>query len=334
MTPVKNSNMAIYFDDKDYLEAFMNYIAERNIGFICSGFTRSENLKAYAEQNSIAVLLTDYSCFKENARNINSEITFVLTEKPETDTPSNVYEINILQPVDEILKEILKTAAKTDISVAQNHLLTDGNVHCFFSPVGRSLKTTLAMAASQILSDREKTIYLNLESDSGFSVLFGQDFSSDLSDIMFYLKDEAGDKASLLLQSSICSCQGASFIPPVVNPGDIFQISPDEILKLIDLLQNNGFKNIVIDIGTLLPGFERIFSVSRKIYMPVRKDAMSSAKIAQLFSYLRTLEDLPVEEKIVWLEPPYFKDIPSLASNYRGTEVGSYIAGILYEQQK
>lgn len=334
MIHVKNTNMAIYFADKEYLEGFMNYITERNTGFICSGFTKSENLKEFARQNSISILLTDDTCFKNTARNINSEITFVLTEKPETEASANVYEINILQPVDEILKEILKTAAKTDISVAQDHLLTSGNVYSFFSPVGRSLKTTLAMAASQILSDKEKTIYLNLEPDSGFSVLFGQDFGSDLSDLMFYLNDDTGDKASLLLQSVICNCQGVFFIPPVMNPGDIFQISSDEILKLFDLLQKNGFKNIVIDIGSLLPGFERIFLASSRIYMPVRKDAMSSAKIAQLFSYLRTVEDLPVEEKTVWLEPPYFKDIPSAVCNLRGTEVGNYIAGILHEQNK
>lgn len=332
MISTENTNMAIYFADNDYLESFMNYITERNTGFICSGFTKSESLKTFSEKNSIAVLLTDDICYKKNARNINSEITVILTEKPGSEISSNIYEINILQPVDEIVREILMAVAKTDISVARDPFHATGRVFSFFSPIGRSLKTTLAIATSQILSDKEKTIYLNLEPNSGFTVLFSQDFGTDLSDLMFYLRDDAGNKASLILQSSICCCQGVSFIPPVLNPGDLFQISCEEILKLFDLLHENGFYNIVVDIGTPLPDFEKILAVSGKIYMPIRRDCMSSAKVAQLFSYLRTLEDTPIEEKIIRLEPPYFKEIPAITNNLRGTEAGNYMAGILYEQ--
>ena len=149
---------------------------------------------------------------------------------------------------------------------------------------------------------------------------------------MFYLRDGTGEKTSLMLQSTLCNSHGFSFIPPVINPGDLFQISGDDILRLLALLQGNGFRYIVIDMGTHLPGFEKILSASDRIYMPSRGDTMSSAKIAQFFSYLRTLEDMQIEEKTVRLEPPYFKDIPTAADNLRGTETGNYMAGILYEK--
>jgi cellulose biosynthesis protein BcsQ len=298
--------------------------------FNCSGFTKCEKLTQFVEKNKVSILLTDDICFKKNARNINSEITVILTEKPEFETTPNVYEINILQPVDEIVRELLKTVAKTDIPVAQNPLLPNGKIYSFFSPVGRSLKTTLAIAASQILSDKEKTIYINLEPDSGFSVLFGQNFDTDLSDLIFYLRDDEGKKSSLMIQSSICNSQGVSFIPPVVNPEDLFQISCDEIINLFILLQKTGFRNIIVDMGTLIPGFEKILSTSEMIYMPVRKDSISSAKIIQLFAYLRTLEDAQIEDKIQRLEPPFFQEVPSIAYNLRGTEISKYMAGILY----
>ncbi len=329
MISAKNANMAIYFADQDYLENFMDYISERNTGFICSGFTRSENLKAFAEKNAIAVLLTDDECFKKNARNINSEITVILTEKPGGETGDNIYEIDILQPVDEIVRAILKAAAKTDITLSNSFMRPAGDIHIFYSPVGRSLKTTFAVAASQLLSDRSKTIYLNLEPDSGFTVLFRQDYGTDLSDLMFFLRDDTHGKASLMLQSAICSSQGVSYIPPVTDPGDLFHISCDEILRLFDLLRENGYGNIVVDMGTLLPGFEKILSAGSRIYMPVRKDAMSKAKTAHFLSFLRTLEDTQPEEKLIRLEPPYFEDIPPITSNLRGSEAASYIAGYL-----
>lgn len=329
---VNNNNMAIYFADPEYLEGFMNYMTDRNSGFICSGFTRGDNLTDFAEKNNISVLLTDDICFQNGARNIKSEITIVLTEKPGSVSSEKVYEINILQPVDEIVRDILKTAAKSDVSVADRPYLSSAAVYSFFSPVGRSLKTTLAVTASQILSDKEKTIYINLEPDSGFTILFGQEFSSDLSDLIFFLQGNTGNKVSLILQSSICTCQGVSFIPPVMNPEDLFHITSDDILTLLDLLQRNGFKSIVIDIGYFIPGFEKILDSSTKIYMPVRKDRISSSKIAQFYSFLRTLDDLSIEDNLAQLDPPYFNDIPPITCNLRSTEIGKYITGILNER--
>lgn len=330
MTHSKSSTMAIYFAEMDYLESFMNYISEKNTGFVCCGFTKSDSLKEYAKENHIAVLLTDSVCFEKGARHINSEMTVVLTERPDTENPPGVYTVNILQPVDEILREILKTAARLDITVAQSVLSSSLNIYSFFSPVGRCLKTSLAVAAAQLLSDRDRTIYINLEPDSGFSVLFGREYDTDLSDLMFYLRDGSHDSASLMLQSAVCDSQGISYIPSVMNPGDLFQISCDELIRLFDLLQSNGYKNIVLDLGILLPGFERLLAISEKIFMPVLNDSVSAAKTSQLFSYLRTLEDIRIEDRIRNLEPPFFKDLPGIAGNMRHTEIGRYMAGFLY----
>ncbi len=330
MISAANPNMAVYFNDNDYLESFLNYLSEKNTGFLCSGFTKSESLADFAEKNPISLLLTDDSCYKNDARFINSEITVVLTERPDKTGSDSLYEINILQPVDEILGEILRIAAEADLSVDQERFSATGNLYTFISPVGRSLKTTFAFALAQLLSDKDNTIYLNLEPDSGFSVLFNQDYGTDLSDLIFYLRDSQEAKLSLLLQSAIHSRQGVSFIPPVMNPGDIFQINSDEIIKLLDLLHENGYRNIVVDMGTLLPGFEKILSSSNSIFMPIRSDGMSTAKTAQFLSYLRTLEDTTLEEKIVRLEPPFFKNLPLITDNLRHTEAGKYLEGMIH----
>ncbi len=332
MITAVNPNMALFFSDNDYLESFLSYISEKNTGFICSGFTKSESLREFSEQNNIAILLTDDISYKKTARYINSETTVVLTEKPETENTDNVFEVNILQPVDEILREILKAAAAAELYVSQNQVLSSGNLYAFISPIGRSLKTTLAVAVSQLLSDRENTIYLNLEPVSGFSMLYGQDHGTDLSDLMFYIKDSPDSKVSLMLQSAISPRQGVDHITPVTNPGDLFQITCDEMIRLFQLLHGNGYKNIVVDMGSLLPGFEKLLSYSNRIFMPIRQDGMSAAKSAQFISYLRTLEDVGLEEKIVRLEPPFFKNLPLITENLRHTEVGTYMAGIMHEQ--
>lgn len=321
--------MAILFADSDYLEGFMNYIIEKDTGFSCFGFTADEHLRSYAKENEIAVLLTDETGFAKGAKHINSEITIVLTERPGAETSEDVYTINILQPIDEIVREIMKAAAKMDIAVSCDTVRAEGKLYTFFSPVGRSLKTTLSMAAAQILSDRDKTLYLNLEPDSGFSVLFRQEYDTDLSDLLFYLRDGAGEKALLMLKGAICDIHGASFIPPVTDPGDLCQITKDEIESLMKAIHTAGYKNIVLDLGAFIPGLIQILLMSSRIFMPVRGDGISSAKTAQFFSYLRTLKDAPVEEKIERLELPFFREVPVITSNMRGTKLGTYMENLL-----
>ncbi len=329
MFPAGKTNMAIYFADSEYLESFMNYISGCNTGFVCIGFTKGDSLVSYAGENDIAVLLTDVDCFENGAKHVNSEMTVVLTERPDVETAPDVYTVNILQPVDEIVREILKAAAKMDISVVQGMHSLSGSIYCFFSPVGRSLKTTLAVAAAQQLSDREKTMYLNLEANSGFSVLCDREYDTDLSDLMFYLRDGVRDRVSLMLQSATCNLQGAGDMPPVVNPSDLYQMSGEEIIQFLDVLQGAGYRNIVLDMGGLLPGFEKILMTSTRIYMPVRHDAMSSAKVAQLFSYFMSSGDTEVSERIIRVEPPYFRNIPRITTDLRGTEVGMYAAKLI-----
>ncbi len=329
MEPAKKTNMAILFADSDYLESFMNYIIEKDTGFSCFGFTADDTLRSYAKENEIAVLLTDEICFGRGARHINSEMTIVLTERPGAERAEDVYTINILQPVDEIVREIMKAAAKMDITVSCDMTRAEGRLYTFFSPVGRCLKTTLAMAAAQILSDREKTIYLNLEPVSGFSLLLRQEYDTDLSDLLFYLRDGAGERALLMLRGSICENHGAAFIPPVTDPGDILQISGDEMKNLMNAVHAAGYENIVLDLGTFMPGFTEILMMSSRIFMPVREDSTSSAKTAQFFSYLRTLKDMPVEERIERLELPFFREVPILRSDMRGTRLGAYVESIL-----
>ena len=334
MKPAADPNMAIYFSDNEYLENFINYISDRDTGFTCSGFSKSRSIRDFAEKNEIAILLTDENCFNNDAGYINSEITVVLTEKPETKGSEHVYEINILQPVDDIIREILILAAKSDITVIQNQSVSSGEIYTFFSPVGRSLKTTLAMATAQVMSDREKTIYVNLEPYSGFSILFDQYNGTDLSDLMFNLRDGSEDRASLMLQSTVYSSQGVSYIPPVMNPGDLFQIKSEDISKLFGLLHGNGYETVIVDMGPFFPGAEKILCESRTVFMPIRKDSISTAKTAQFLSYIRTLGDMQTEEKIIRLEPPFFKDLSPITANLRGTEISRYMTGIIYGQNE
>ncbi len=327
------ANMAVIFSQSDYLLGFMNYIYDSKTGFSCFGFTSNDKLMGFAKEHGISLLLSDKESYETGAKQIKSEITVVLADRAEMETCKDAYVVDILQPVDEILREVLSIASMSDIKVSSVTSGNDGMVHTVYSPVNRCLKTTLAMTFAQILSEREDTIYINFEADSGFSSLFMETYDGDLSDLMFYLRDDGKDRFGLRLQSIVRESRGVRYIPPVSVPGDLAQIGAEEVTELLLCIKSMGYRNIVMDLGTYMEGFEKILEASDRIYTPVRRDSMSQAKLSYMDSYLHFTGHAALAERMELLELPYFKDIPSVAGDLKSTELGKYARDLLEREQ-
>ena len=325
----QRSDMAIYFSDTAYLECFLRYISDKNIGVSCCGFTRDDKLKSYAVDHRISLLLTDETCFNNELRQISTELTIVLTETPIKGNEPDVYYIDILQPLDVILRAILKKISDSDIPVNPGIVTDTGSVYCFYSPVGRCLKTTLSMAAAQILSDKAPSLYLNLEAVSGFPVLFGESYDADISDLFFFLRDESREKYAVRLGSMVRTTRGAHYVPPAMNPGDIAQINTEDIRRMLEAASDTGFKNVIIDAGVWLPSFEEILEACDRIFVPVRRDSVSEAKLSQIISYLKYTGRTGLSERMQAICPPDTREMYDITSDLRSTEIGKYTAELL-----
>ena len=322
-------DMAVYFSRPDYLENFLNYINDKETGLSCIGFTRDDTLISFAKEHSISLLLTDDACFDTGLRRLKAELTIVLTEDPGIRTDPDVYPVDIYQPVDAILREILKVISDSDIPVSPLTVRDSACIYCFTSPVGRCLKTSLAMAVSQHLSDSAPTIYLNLEPVSGFPVMTGETGESDLSDLLFFLRDEPKERYALRLGSMIRMISGVHYVFPAMNPADITQITAEDIFRLLQASADAGYRNIVLDTGIWLSGFEAVLDRCRRILVPAVKDPVSEAKLTSLLSYLRYTGQTALSERMQIITPPYFRELPSIASDMRGTDIGRYASGLI-----
>jgi hypothetical protein len=329
MIQKENPNMAVYFSQPDYLESFLSYMSDKETGLSCIGFTRNDALISFSKEHSIPLLLTDDICYGKDLRQLKTELTIVLTETPYEKTESDVYLIDIYQPVDAILRDILKVISDTDIPVAPPAVRDSACIYCFTSPVSRCLKTTLAVACAQILSDTDPTLYLNLEAVSGFSALIGETDDSDLSDLLFFLRDEPRERYALRLGSMAKIFSGVHYISPVMNPADIPQITVEDLFRLLQASSDAGFRNVVLDTGIWIPGFESVLAYCNKILVPVVKDAVSDAKLSGLLSYLRYSGQTALCDRMQIFSPPFFKTLPSIATDMRGTDIGRYAIGLL-----
>lgn len=62
-----------------------------------------------------------------------------------------------------------------------------------YSPVGRSLKTSLALTYGQIRAREHKVLYLNLEEYAGFETLLEEKYGADLADLLYFARLGSGN---------------------------------------------------------------------------------------------------------------------------------------------
>ncbi len=325
-----NEILAIADADTDFMEKFNNYFQDRydNL-FECHSFTGKDRLLEFGLNRHISVLLIDSEMFDPDIERLKAEKVFLLDEEDGfTADDESIRRIDRFKNADSIIKEILKECAESVERTGSAVSLAGSRLYTVFSPVSRSLKTTFAVCLSQILSDRGKTLYINTESYSGFNQIFMKKYNEDLSDLLLYMKG-SGSNFRLRLGSTVDSSEGFDYIPPAIMGEDINCVESEMWIRLIDEAGKSGYGSVVFDCGTQISGLFDILKQSSRIFMPVRQDPISKAKLNQFEALLHIGGMEELLSGIEKLKLPYFEDLPAISCNLRNCELGRYVEGIL-----
>ena len=111
------------------------------------------------------------------------------------------------------------------------------------------------------------------------------------------------------LRSIVYTWQEMDYLPPVRYPEDLEQMTGEETGKLLEKLAlEMGYEYLVVDVGrpgsSLLP----ILGVCDIVYMPVKEDGISAARLEELDEYLEMVERPDIQEKIRRVKLPYHND--------------------------
>ena len=325
-----NEIFAIVDEDKEFIEKFNNYFLERyNNLFECHSFTEKETLLSFGLGKHISVLLIDSGLYDPDIGRLKAERIFLLDEEDGfCDENGNIRKIDRFRNADSIIKEILKECAES--SERKNVASFTGNTELYtvFSPVSRSLKTTLAICISQILSDRGRTLFINTEPFSGFNQLFMKKYEEDLSDLLLYMKG-SGSNFRLRLQSTVDTSEGFDYIPPAMIGEDICSVESELWIRLIEEAGKSGYESIVLDCGDHINGLFDILKKSSRIFMPARQDLISRAKMNQFEALLHISGYEDVLASIEKLKLPFFENLPAVSCDLRTCELGRYVERIL-----
>lgn len=291
---MKKQYFAVCDLEESYAFHLMEYLTERrSIPFEILAFSEVESLLAFAAENPVEILLISDRMMCDEIRRLSIGKIVILSDgevTPEFSAYPTVYKY---QPSDYLVAEVMNYYAHQAVPRTWTVLKRDVRVIGIYSPVNRCGKTCFALTLGQILAMKKSVLYINLEEYSGFESLTGQAYPADISDVLYFLRQNKGN-VIFKLNAAVQRLGGMDYLPPAFSAGDLREISAAQWQKLIEeVLSAGGYDVLVLDIAETVEDKFALLNCCTEIYMPVLEDATARAKAAQ---YERLVKEMEYEE--------------------------------------
>ena len=296
---MKKQKFAILDMEETYAYNLMEYLSERqSMPFETLVFGSVESLRAYAQQNTLDLLLVSAKMMCEEIRHMNIRRIMVLSEGEAPREYEDCPAVYKYQSSESLGAEVMSCYARQEVPPQQELALKRRVKICgVYSPVSRCGKTCFALTLGQILAQHQSVLYINLEDYSGFSSLLDRQASSDISDVMYFLRQNRGNVV-LKLNAAMQKLGGMDYLPPTPCSQDLREINLAEWIQLLnELVSFSAYETIILDIGQPIGEVFSLLSQCGVIYSPVCEDTVSKAKIAQYENLLREMDFEEILEK-------------------------------------
>lgn len=279
---MRNGTVAIYDSDINYLHHLSEYLRLReDFPYDILVFS---SLDAFNKStlDSIDIFITSYIPEFINTKDIG-DVFFLTTES--ADTIDGFPCLCKYEPADTLLRKIMNKST----SICGTPFITNDK-QCFiigvYSPVGRCGKTSLSLSLGCALSKTSPTLLISFDSFSLLPSFIEGERMRDISDLLFYFKEEPDNLKNKLLSLTYDIFQ-LKFLCPALSPLRIKTTEEKMWCQLIkEIARTWLYKYIVVDISDCFSSQEEFFKLSDIIYMPILNDYVSVCKVNNFMDFL------------------------------------------------
>lgn len=330
----KKGVFALCDSEAAYAGRLMDFLGTRQgLPFEVQAFSSPEPLKEYARDHTIDLLLISESLMTEELTQIDVEKIMLLTEgeaKEEQGYPAACK----YQPSESLLREILccyETVIPEEAAAPWRGKNT--RFYGVYSPVKRCGKTGFALMLGQVLAEEKRVLYLNFEEYAGFEILF-QKQDSDISELLLHLLQGAPGMFRKL-QELARPLGNMDYIPPGVRHADFLALTWEHWERLLTGIREEGIYDFVIlDLGAPTDALLEILNYCGIVYIPVKDDPVSQAKLRQFFWVCDSCGYAALRERFREVRPPEENIWPYLTGkNLQAGELYGYVK-LLLEQEE
>ncbi len=297
--------LAVYDVDSVYAARLAEVVNRKEkIPFEVVAFSSMEKLRIFSAEHPVKLLLLGEGVTQEEKDSISAERVIFLTDIQKNSCGQAVPCVYKYQSSDAIVRDVMTWYGDGQEELSEVSKQGVSKVLGVYSPIGRCLKTSFSLTLGKLLAQEERVLYLNLEEFSGLSVLMKEEYKSDLSDLLYFYT--GGTYNSLRLNSVVHAMGELDYVPPVRYPEDLDQAGEDAIEGLIRKISaESTYDTLVVDIGSGRRTALSVMKLCRAIYMPIREDPVSLAKLEEFENYLIQTGNGRLKERIKRLKLPY-----------------------------
>ncbi|MDO4295171.1 MAG: hypothetical protein Q4D90_03315 [bacterium] len=278
--------LAVYDVELEYAARFAEVSNQKeSIPFTVMAFTSLEKLREYAGKHSVEVLLVGDEVEQEALEKLPVDRILRLREGEAVAEREGYQGVYKYQPSDAILREVMAYYGAEEEAVLEYSGRKNSHIIGVYSPVSGCLKTSFALTLGQLMALESRVLYLNLEAFSGFSALTKERYHRDLSDVLYFYKQ--GNRMGVSLHSLVYHLGQMDYIPPVRYPDDLNQVEAAEMAEIVKKIsEEGGYHTLILDVGHYARKVEELLQICDRIYMPVKNDAVSAAKLEEWEAFL------------------------------------------------
>ena len=228
-------------------------------------------------------------------------------------------------PADKVVKRLTELL---DLDSVSNH--NDMNPGCKFigvySPVGRSMKTSFSVVLGQMLSKKNRVLYLNFESFSGMDFYDSMSRNSNLSDVLYYFNN-IRNEFSTMFKNNLVSYNGLDMIRPAYYYLDLSYITAETWNKFLRELEEMGeYDYIILDLSDYLQGiFDVFLTRCSVVYTLSANDPRAQSKIFQYEQILNEYNHEDILQKTKKFVIPIIRNLPKDLDRLLYTELADYV---------
>lgn len=330
---MKKLNFAICDLEASYACRLMNYITEKqNIPFEILVFSGIDSLREFTREHRIELLLISSKMMCEEIRDMDINRIVMLSEgqvAPQYGDYPTVYKY---QASNNLVAEVMNFYASDTNGQAPYFMKRNAQIIGIYSPVKRCGKTCFALTLGQILAKKQSVLYLNLEEYAGFAELTGQSYSADITDVMYFVRQNKGN-VIFKVQAIVQHLGSMDYVPPAYSAGDLREVSREEWLSLLESVTSlGGYETVILDLDGPAEEQVALLSACTQIYSPICEGVMAKAKIAQYERLLKEMECEEILKETMYLQLPFAE--PAAQGEYAleqlvNGEMGNYVRTLL-----
>jgi len=298
--------------ETEYTKRLMEFMnRKKSLHLTAAAFDSFEPAARFIGNNGAEMLLISERFLCERVNELKVKKVIVLTEDEDVNIPEHQCICKYL-PADRIMREA-ESAYDAEMRALGgmcgpggfgSH--ASGRLYSVYSPVGGSGKTSFALTLGFELARAHRVLYMNMECCSALPVILGVENERNISDLVYLARQDPEAMIRRFPEMTV-SIRNLDCIMPAGSFEDISSTGPAEWTRILErILEESIYDIILVEPADSMQGFLNILKCSTGIFMPLRPDAISMAKIDGYERMMAGCGAAEIPEKTYKVRVPFF----------------------------